>query len=658
MDENKNLMNTNNNDDLQKENIQSEEKKTAADIILSKLEDLKNKKENKESLDLKKINEEIIKEAKPDTEIENDENQEEVKKNPYPNYKEYTRQQLVDRLNELLQKESIDLKEIEIIKNTFYTKRNAEIIEKRNIFVEQGGKKEDFKIDEDPLDDVFKELLEKFKSIKKSIQNEKLAEQERNLEIKKQIIEKIEGLIEKGETLHKTFEELHSLQEEWNNVGNVPQKEEKQLNEKYNFTLQKFYDWVKINKELRDFDLKRNLEQKKKLCEEAEALLIEPKVTVAYKKLQNLYKLWNKIGPVPKENADEIYQRFKEVSSIINKKHYDYFQRIKKEQKDNLKAKTLLCEEAEKIADVNYTTSKEWRQKSEEMDELMKLWRLIGFAPKKYNNQIFERFIKARNKFFEAKKQFYQTFTEEMDKNLKLKKELIDKVDALKDSEDWQNASKEIIEIQKQWKNIGPVPKEHKDEIWKTFNEKCNYFFERLREHRKQSKEKEKENLKLKKELIEKIKNYKSSQDPEEDLKALKEFQNQWAEIGFVPYKDKNTINSEYQKSISELMKKLSIDEKKQNKFKTKQKIEKIISTNNASYRLRKEIEFIKNKIDKLHSEIMTIENNLRFFVETKEDNPLLNNLKNKLKKLKEQKEIYEENLVEYIKAHKSLNKK
>jgi len=659
MQENNNPMNTENKDEIRKENIQNkEEKKTAADLILKKLEDLKNNSEKKEGLDLKKINEEVKKEAKPDTEIEDsDVEKDEEKTNNLPNYKEYSRQQLIERLNELFQQENIDLKEVEIIKNTFYTKRNAEIIEKRNKFVEEGGKKEEFKHEEDHLDEVFKVLLEKYKNLKREIHEKEIAQQERNLEIKNQIIDKIEGLIEKGETLHNTFEELHKLQDEWKNTGAIPQKEEKALNERYNFTLQKFYDWVKINKELRDFDLKRNLDLKENLCVEAEALLIEPKITIAYKKLQNLYKRWNEIGPVPREYADSIYKRFKEVSSTINKRHYDYFQRIKKEQKDNLKAKELLCEEAEKIAEKEYEKSVDWRKKSEEIDELMKLWRLIGFAPKRYNNQIFERFITARKKFFEKKKLFYQTFTEELEKNLKLKKELIAKVEKLKDSEDWQNTSKKIIEIQKKWKNIGPVPKENKDEIWKEFNEHCNYFFEKMREFNKGRKEREKENLKKKEELIEKIKNFEVLENQDDNIEALKAFQNEWNEIGFVPFKEKNKIYAEYQKSISELMKKMSIDDKKYKEFEIQQKIDNILSSNDPKYKLRKEIEFIKNKIDKLHNETLTIENNLRYFIESENSSPLLDNLKNKVEKLKKQKENYEIKLVEYFKALKSLNK-
>ncbi len=661
MEENKNLENLENNENREnkEKQVENTEKKTAADLILERLQNRKeNNSEKSENLEkLRELQEVVKNEAVKDEQEETEEEEEQVKKQ-MPNYKEFTREQMVARFEELLAQPIEDVKkELDILCDNYYTRRNAEIIEKRDEFVKNGGKKEEFVVEEDETEKKFKELYEKFKSAKQEYNQRKQAEEERNAEIKQRIIDNIEGLIEKGETLKKTFDELHQLQDEWRNTGSVPQKLEKQLNDKYYFTLQKFYDWVKINKELRDMDLQRNLELKTKICEEAEALLIEPKITVAYKKLQKLQKRWSEIGPVPREHKEAIWQRFRETVSIINKRHYDYFQNLKKQQQDNLKAKELLCEEAEKIADGEYKTSSEWRKKTEEMNELMTLWRLIGFAPKKYNNQIFERFITARKKFFERKNEFFQNLGEELEKNLELKKELIAKAEEIKESTDWGKATKICIDLQNKWKDIGPVPNAVKDEIWEQFKNACNYFFDRKREYYATRKERELENLKKKEELIEKIKNYKPSDDPEENLKALQQFKSEWTEIGFVPIKEKDRVNKEYRNAISELLKLLDLDDEKQREIELKHKIENILASNDPKYRLKQEIERTKNRIDKIHNEVVTLENNMRFFIKSKNSEEILKNFENKIEKLKKQEDFLNKTLVEYFKALKSLQK-
>ncbi len=670
MDENKNLQNsqnisannTNNSDVNKQEETKNQKKKTAADIVIEKL---KAREENESPAadkinELKRLQEEVAQEAQPDT-IEDDEedDEEKVRNNELPNYNEYSREELTQKLSELLENDvHTIIEEVELIKNTFYKKRNAEIIEKRNVFVEEGGKKEDFVVEPDPIDDEFKKYYNIFRDKKREYSEKINAEKQRNLEQKIEIIKKIEALIEKGETLHKTFDEFHNLREEWNKIGSVPQNESKALLEKYNFTLQKFYDWVKINKELRDFDLKRNLDLKTKLCEEAEALIIEQKITKAYKKLQKLHEKWKEIGPVPKEYKEQIWERFKEASSIINKKHYDYFQQIQQQQKDNLKAKELLCEEAEKIAEGDYEKSSQWQQKSDEINMLMKLWRMIGFAPKKYNNSIFERFIAARKKFYEKKQKFYQEFTDILEKNLQEKEKLIIEAENAKDSTDWRRTTQFFVELQKKWTEIGPIPRAKKEEMWNRFNAACNHFFENKREYFKNQKIIEEENLKKKQALIEEIKNFEASDDPETNLKTIQDFQKKWSEIGYVPIKQKDKIYKEYKNAISEKLKSLNLDEEKQKSFDLRNKIDNILKSDNAHGKLRYEIERIRNKIDNVHNEIITLENNISFFVKSKNSEDIIKNFRKKIERLKERKVSYEKTLIEYIKAMKTLNKK
>ncbi|MBN2891454.1 MAG: DUF349 domain-containing protein [Bacteroidales bacterium] len=656
MEENKNLENVEN------ENVENtEKKKSSAEILLEKLQQRKTIEQDglKKVEELKKISEEVKTIAVPDTVLEK-EDDEEIAETPIkelPNYNDFTREQLVEALEQLIQKPYDDIKEEgEIIKNTFYRKRNAEIVEKRDKFIEEGGEKADFKIDPDELDNKFKELFDRFKDLKQKRNEEIEEEKKKNLERKNEIIEKIEELITKGETLNKTFDDFHKYRDEWDKIGIVAQSDAKTLLEKYNFTLQKFYDWVKINKELRDLDLRKNLEQKIRLCEQTETLILEPKITKAYKMLQNFHDKWKEIGPVPQEKKEEIWDRFKEASALINKKHYTYFQEIKDQQQDNLKAKELLSEEAENIANEQYASIRDWQIKTDEMNELMKLWKLIGFAPKKNNNQIFERFIAARKLFFDNKHEFFQNYTEILNKNLQIKEQLVIEAENLKNSTDWNKTSDLMVELQKKWKQIGPVPNDKKDDIWTRFNAACNGFFEAKRDHFKNRKEEEQENLKLKKEIIEKITNLEANEDANESLKQIQQLQKEWSNIGYVPFKVKDSIYQEYHKAIEEKYKTLDISKSKRREVEQKAQYDNLISSNEP-YKIRYEMEKVKNNIDNFHKEILTLENNISFFVKSKNAEGIIKNFEEKINKLKEQKENNEKILITLNKALKESQK-
>lgn len=680
MDENKNLENLENNQlenqdkneveqtqqsTTEEQTVSTEKKKTAADLVLEKLQKIKDSSNDVKKVEkLKEIEKEVKIIAQSDTkdESETDDDTEEVVEKKQlvemPNYNDFSREQLVELFVELLSEPFEKISDrAEVIKNTFYKKRNLGINERKQKYVDEGGNAADFKADFDDIDNKFKAEYEKYRVLKQQRKEQLEAEFQRNLNLKNEIIDKIEGLINKDETLNKTFEEFHSLREEWNNLGSVPQTEAKSLLEKYNFTLQKFYDWVKINKELRDFDLKRNLEHKIKLCEEAESLLIEPKIVRAYKKLQNLHERWKEIGPVPNEHREEIWNRFKEISSLVNKKHYEYFQEIKQQQLDNLKAKELLCEEAEKIAEADYKKSKEWQIKTDEINELMKLWKLIGFAPKKNNNEIFERFITARKQFFDRKQEYYQSYTDILEKNLQLKEELIVDAENAKDNTNWKQTTDLFVKLQKRWKEIGSVPNAKREEIWKRFNAVCNYFFEKKREHFKNRKDEEETNLKLKQEIIEKIKNVELDKTPEENLKSLQELQKQWSEIGYVPFKQKDSIYKEYKDVLEEKFKKLNISFEHRRDLENKNRIDNLLASDKADYKLRVEIDNIKNDIATLNSEIITLENNLSFFVKSKNSEAILDNFNKKIGKLKEKKREQENMLVALSKAYKEAQK-
>lgn len=629
-----------------------EKKKSSAEILLEKLQKRKSAKDSgSDSIEeLKKISQEVKTVATPDTVIEKVIEKKAETKN-MPNYNDLSREELVASMKDLLEKPLDDIKEeAEIIKNTFYKKRNSEIVEKREKFVEAGGVKEDFKVDPDEFDNQFKDLYDKFRELKQQ-QNEQIKQRKvENLENKNTIINNIEDLINSAETLNKTFDDFHKYRDEWDKIGSVPQEDSKALLEKYNHTLQKFYDWVKINKELRDLDLKKNLEHKIQLCEQTEALILEPKITKAYNILQRFHENWKEIGPVPTEQKEEIWERFKEASSLINKRHYTYFQEIKQQQEDNLKAKEMLCEEAESIASIKYEKSKEWHQKTDEINELMKLWKLIGFAPKKDNNQVFSRFISARKIFFDNKHEYFKNYREILDKNLQIKEQLAIEAENIKDSTDWKKSTDLLIKLQDKWKKTGPVPNDKKDLIWNRFHKACNTFFENKRDHFKNRKDEEQENLNLKNEIIKKIKNLEDKGDASSNLKAIQELQNQWAKIGYVPFKAKDAVYKEYHAVLDEKYNSLDISKEKREEIALKNQFDNVLKSNQP-FKLREEIEKVKNKIDKINGEIITLENNLTFFVKSKNAEGILKNFDTKLKKLKAEKEQIEKVLKTLVKA-------
>jgi hypothetical protein len=425
--------------------------------------------------------------------------------------------------------DSRDIKgDIDAIKAAFYKnlKDAAEAAKKE--FIEAGGAEEEFKAEEDPYENDIKDLQREYRQLRiersKKLENEK----EDNLQKKYEVIEKIKGLINNEESINKTFNEFRALQQEWRDIGLVPQSEMKNLWDTYHFNVENFYDYIKINRELRDLDLKKNLEAKIKLCEKAEELLLDPSIIRAFNTLQKYHEQWREIGPVPREQKDDIWERFKAATTTINKNHQQFFEDRKLEQKKNLEAKTALCEKVEAINENEIDSHKEWDKFSKELIELQKVWRTIGFAPRKDNNKIYERFRNACDTFFDAKRAFYAKNKEEQQNNLQLKIDLCLQAEEMKESTDWKKTTQDFINIQKQWKEIGPVPRKQSDAIWKRFRTACDSFFDKKSEHFNDVDSEQVDNLKLKEELIEEIKNFKSSKNVEDNLKKLKEFQRRW----------------------------------------------------------------------------------------------------------------------------------
>ncbi|MFW5978931.1 MAG: DUF349 domain-containing protein, partial [Bacteroidia bacterium] len=505
----------------------------------------KNQVENKINEQEEDQSEDNYEEDWDDDQAEADEYENENGDLPKIDYTEYSREALVKRLKEIIENEEISNKkrEIDIIKATFYKKHRAFNDEQKKEFIGKGGDPEEFKPEKDQLEIEIKELLKQYKDKKNQINKKIEEEKKKNLEKKNQVIEELKNLVNKKESLGQTFKEFRDLQRRWREIGPVPQNRVKDLWGTYHHHVEKFYDYVKINKELRDLDLKKNLKAKLDLCEKAEKLDEEKDIVYAFKTLQQLHDQWREIGPVPNEKKEEIWQRFKEATSVINKKHQNYFKELRKQQNANLEAKTKLCEKAEEIAEMEIDTHKDWNYYTKQILNLQKEWRTIGFAPKKHNNKIYRRFRKACDRFFAKKRVFYSQHKEWQENNLKKKEEFVKRAEELKDSTDWDNATKELIELQKEWKEIGPVPKRYSEDVWKRFRNACDQFFQR-KKNTETTKDKDfDKNLKLKQDLIEEIKNYNPKEhSSEENLNKLKEFEERWAEIGFVPYKYKDKV--------------------------------------------------------------------------------------------------------------------
>ena len=558
-----------------------------------------------------------------------------------------SKKELVSKLKEILNSKSIQeiTNEVEVIKTNFYKKHNAEIAEVRKKFIDDGGDAEEFKPEADPTELELKELYKGFKQ-KKTEFNEQLEKQKTdNLKAKYQIIEEIKELVNGNESLNKTFHDFRDLQKRWREIGLVPQNDVKSLWETYHHYVEKFYDFVNINKELRDLDLRKNLEVKVKLCEKAEELLLESSILKAFKALQKLHAQWREVGPVPREKKDEIWERFKEATTKINKLYQAHFENIKEEQDKNLKAKTLLCEKSEEISEGVVAVHKDWDARSKEIIELQKIWKLIGFAPKKDNNRIYNRFRQACDKFFNAKREFYSQYKEEQNNNLQMKTDLCIQAEGLKDSDEWKKTTDIFINLQKRWKDIGPVPRKHSDAIWKRFRAACNQFFENKNKYYSELDNQQEDNLKAKLALIEKVESFEFSDNKSESLEKLKEIQKEWTEIGHVPFKSKDEIQKKFRDLINARFDKIRQQGDQQNEERFKNKIESLANSPKSYGKLKVEREKLALKLKQVESDIVLLENNIGFFAKSKNAESVIYDVKHKIEKAKELAEELKEKL-------------
>lgn len=571
-----------------------------------------------------------------DTELEVSELDEEKER---PDYSAFTEVDFVNELRTLVANEDTEsvASKVDYLKICFYKKHKAQQDTLKKEYLEAGGAEEEYKPELDPYEADIKTLLKDFKQRRSEIVRVLEAEKEDNLKKKYEIIDEIKDLVNRKESINKTFLEFKDLQQKWREIGQVPQNSMKDLWDTYHHHVENFYDYIKINKELRDLDLKRNLESKIDLCEKAEALLLENSVIKAFNSLQKYHEQWREIGPVPREKKDEIWERFKDATTKINKKHQDFFENRKAAQKKNLEAKTAICEKIDEIIAQEITAHKEWEDKSLEIVEFQKLWRTIGFAPRKENNEIYERFRTACDSFFDKKRDFYSKHREEQSDNLQKKIELCEKAENLKDSNEWKKTTDEFIAIQKQWKEVGPVPRKQSDQIWKRFRAACDFFFEQKSKFFSGKDQSEGENLKLKLALIDEVNAFVPGDDEKESFEKLKDMQRRWTDIGHVPIDQKNDVQKRFREAINKHFDNLRIEDRDRSLNRFKSKMNDWSGSSKGSNKLRSERDKHVMKLKQLETDLITLKNNIGFFANSKNAEALINDVKKKIDQNEEQ---------------------
>ncbi len=542
--------------------------------------------------------------------------------------------EMLDRFAAMLDEKPVQSlrRTVDQLKVAFYRIRRAEVEAARRQHLDEGGAEEEFVAPVDEAEVRLKELFKNYRERRDAFIANLDAEKEANLQVKLAIIEELKELVNSDETLNHTFNKFRDLQQRWRDTGLVPQAHVKDLWETYNLHVENFYGFIKINKELRDLDLKKNYEQKVALCEQAESLVLEPSIVEAFHKLQKLHDEWRETGPVANEYKETLWERFKAASSRINKQHQEHFEQLKAEQLKNLELKTELCVAAEELATQPFTTRKEWNKASERLLEIQKTWKSIGFAPKKDNNRIYERFREACNRFFELKRGFYADVKSEMEQNLQLKNELCAAAEALSMSEDWKKTTDELIALQARWKEVGAVSRRHSDAVWKRFRAACDNFFERKAAHFASVDDEHEQNLNRKLALLDEM---EATDVKAGGYEVIRTFQRRWGEIGFVPIKQKDAVQKRYKAAVDRLFELLRGSERDRSMGRFREKLSSMKGS--GERRMHAERERLYNKVRQLEQEIALLENNIGFFSKSKNAEALIADVKLKIERAREE---------------------
>lgn len=559
------------------------------------------------------------------------------------NYAAMDKKQLVEVLQNLAQQPVNEVKEDVVrVRVAFAAIRKEELAKEKEAFIAKGNEEAAFAPAADELEEQFKSLYAEIKEKRAAYNAAQDALKAENLAKKREIISKINEIAEDADNVNRQYSTVQQLQQDFKAIGEVPSENDTEVWKAYQVAVERFYDLLKMNKELRDYDFKKNLEQKQALCAEAEALDEEADIVDAFKKLQQLHTSWREIGPVSKEIREELWTRFKNASAVINKKYQSFFEERKANEKKNAEGKEALCVKIEAISTDNLKTYAAWDEATKAIIGLQEEWKKLGFASRKVNTELFARFRKSCDEFFAKKAEFFKRMKDELAANLAKKIELCEKAEALKDSTEWKKTTDALIALQKEWKTVGPVVKKHSDAVWKRFIAACDAFFEEKKKQNVNVHSVEHENLKQKKDIIAQINSILENKDAEDAPNKVRELMKKWQEVGHVPYKEKDKVYAEYKAAIDKAFEQLDMKAKKARMANFANSINQMSDTGKVYH----ERERLVRAYEMKSQELKTYENNLGFFnAQSKSGNSLVKEMERKIANIKEEIAMLEQKI-------------
>lgn len=559
------------------------------------------------------------------------------------NYAAMDKKQLVEVLQNLAQQPVNEVKEDVVrVRVAFAAIRKEELAKEKEAFIAKGNEEAAFAPAADELEEQFKSLYAEIKEKRAAYNAAQDALKAENLAKKREIISKINEIAEDADNVNRQYSTVQQLQQDFKAIGEVPSENDTEVWKSYQVAVERFYDLLKMNKELRDYDFKKNLEQKQALCAEAEALDEEADIVDAFKKLQQLHTSWREIGPVSKEIREELWTRFKNASAVINKKYQSFFEERKANEKKNAEGKEALCVKIEAISTDNLKTYAAWDEATKAIIGLQEEWKKLGFASRKVNTELFARFRKSCDEFFAKKAEFFKRMKDELAANLAKKIELCEKAEALKDSTEWKKTTDALIALQKEWKTVGPVVKKHSDAVWKRFIAACDAFFEEKKKQNVNVHSVEHENLKQKKDIIAQINSILENKETEDAPNKVRELMKKWQEVGHVPYKEKDKVYAEYKATIDKAFEQLDMKAKKARMANFANSINQMSDTGKVYH----ERERLVRAYEMKSQELKTYENNLGFFnAQSKSGNSLVKEMERKIANIKEEIAMLEQKI-------------
>lgn len=560
-----------------------------------------------------------------------------VETEPEPDYSNSTREELVDAMKELLGQDVQKIKNrVASIRNRF-NELNREVqnaaFEK---FIAEGGNKDDYQYENDAVAEEMHRLHDQYRAMRQKYMEELEEQKKRNLEAKQALIEEMRQLIDsEEEQVRASMDKFNNIQERWKAIGEVPREQMNDLWQNYHFQIEQFFNKLKINRELRALDQKRNLEEKIKLCEEAEELIMEPSVTKAFKGLQDLRARWKEIGPVPAEQNEEIWQRFCNAANQIDERRKEYYDQRKEEMDSNLLAKQALIDKATELTEKHPESTKEWNDTTAALDELLKVWKTIGPVPREVNEEIWTKFKGMIDKHYSEKKEYFGAIRDEQETNYQKKIDLCLKAEAIAKREDWKKATEELLELQQEWKTIGTTSRKVSEKVWQRFRKACDEFFAKKSEFFAERRTSESENLAAKEAIIAELKAHQFGDDREENLNAIKEFQRRWAEVGYVPMSEKDRLHKEFRGEIDRIFEQLKISAREAEETAYRERIKN--AGGDAKKFVNNEKAELQEKIEKLRSDLNLWENNLGFLANSKQADLLKQEFEKKMQGARQQ---------------------